>query len=1543
MVSNKDLLTHLRFFGNPVLPMSIGNKRDEMMLENFHPLVAAWFRQTFDRPTPIQQAAWERIQAGEHVLVTAPTGSGKTLGAFLWAINQLITGQWPLGRTAVVYVSPLKALNNDIQRNLKHPLAELRHLFQKAGTPIAEMGVDTRSGDTPQRDRRRMLRHPPEILITTPESLNLMLSARGSLHLFDAVKTVILDEIHAVAGIKRGTHLITAVDRLVAMAGDFQRVALSATVTPLATVARFVGGFVMHSTPQGPSYTPRKVHVITTPMARRPLLRVVLPQAVLERDAQALVWEALADHLREVISRNRATLIFTNSRKLCEKLTFLINRDQIELIAYAHHGSLSKELRWEVEQRLKRGELRAIVATSSLELGIDVGHLDEVVLIQLPPSVSAAIQRIGRAGHRVGETSRGTLIPVHRQSFPMAAALAEAIDQQDIEPLVPVTGALDVLAQVVISMTGVETWEMDALYQRIRTSYPYRHLARRHFDLVIEMLAGRYDQTRIRELRPRLAVDRLTDTLAARKGALLALYSSGGTIPDRGYFKVRHLTSGALIGELDEEFVWEARVGQNFSLGTQNWQIQKITHNDVFVTSSPAGAQAPPFWKAETAQRAVLLSERIGHFLEWVDGALDDADLMARLRRRHHLDAATTRQLVEFLAEQKAHTGRPLPHRHHLLVEIIEAGPGGSPGHQVVLHTLWGGRVNRPFGLCLAAAWQERFGVQPEIFSSDDAVAIQLPEPIAPDEIVSLVDAAQVNRLVRRQLAGSGFFGARFRECAGRALLLEKQRFGQRMPLWISRLRAARLMEAVNRFDDFPILLETWRTCLQDEFDMPALGRLLDELQSGVISWSTAHCRQPSPMARASAWRQINEYMYRDDQPAARGGTSLSQSLLDSVAFSDSGRPLITQALVRQFEAKRQRLAQGYAPDRASELLEWIKERLLIPQNEWWQLLEAIQDQHGLALREVLTPIATKLVWIEPPVVGDAAPSALLTAKELAPRLCWGVWGSEAPCTLRSFGHASAAGSGEALPAVAVPVGTDRRGDDPQSTRSARATAMICQFLSFYGPRPADHVASILGLGALQWQQLRWDLVASQHVIMGRLTHDAEGPQVCEAQNLKILLNMLRKTAAPAVAPRDAALLPLLIALQQGLVDGGDGRDALWERLMQLSCLSLPAQLWEDDVLPARLAAYDPAWLDSLLQEGRLIWVGRKPHRLAFCHSQDMDLMQPTPTNSTLSGEGASTDGQGLPPLLQGQGGRYPFQVLLAEQGGRARELMKQLWEAVWHGQISNDAFICVRRAATEGFKPPPGRHRLGELTPSPTVHARGRRRRRPTEVPTLGLTAGNWYRLETPPKATDALAQEELNKDRVRLLLDRYGILFRELLAREAKPFSWRAIFRTLRLMEFSGEVLGGRFFKQIEGLQFMSPQALARLQGGLPQEAVFWISAMDPAALCGIGLRSFKGRLPRRLAGNHLVYHGQQLVLISRNQGRRLQFFCAPDAPRMEAYLAVLRHLQGRRFNPLRAVQVDTINQRPAAESPFLAALGRCFEVVKGPRGVTLYKQWT
>ena len=1513
--------------------------RPENILSRFHPLIQQWFTDQFGQTTEVQEKGWTKITGSEHVLITAPTGSGKTLTAFLWAINQLVTGVWATGHMSVLYVSPLKALNNDIRRNLLKPLRELKEIFEAASVSFPNIRVLTRSGDTPQSDRRKMLHHPPDILITTPESLNLLLSSSGGRTIFKGLSTVILDEIHGVVGNKRGVHLITAVDRLVLLVGEFQRIALSATIRPLDMVAEFVGGFKIEGPDRRPHFKPRPVAIVTSSEKKAYRVAVRSQGEAGNQDTEESVWNPLVNALKELIGRNRSTLVFTNSRRLCEKLTLKINYGEDRPIAYAHHGSLSREIRGEVEKKMKEGELKAIVATNSLEMGIDIGALDEVVLIQSPLSISSAIQRIGRAGHQVGQVSCGTIFPIHPQDFLEAAVLASGILSQDIEAIAPIQCPLDVLAQVIISMVGVAPWDIDALYVRLTASWPYRRLNRDQFDLVLNMLAGRYSDSRIRELKPRVSIDRLDNKVTARRGALLALYTSGGTIPDRGYFHLRHHQTNAQIGELDEEFVWEATIGQTFTLGTQNWKIERITHNDVFVIPGHPKSMATPFWKGEERNRDFHFSMRIARFLEEADERLDEPGYKSSLKGDRFMDSRSIELLITFLKKQKESTGCALPHRHHCLIEFVGTGPGSVPGNQVLLHTLWGGRVNRPFAMALNAAWEERYGHRLEVYVGNDCVALLLPHNIKGEDLLSLVTGQNVETLLKKRLEGSGFFGARFRECAGRSLLLTRNRINERLPLWMSRLRSQKLLDAVLRYEDFPVLLEAWRTCLQDEFDLANLQKVLNEIGSGIIKWSETRIASPSPMARGVTWQQINQYMYRGDESSSGKRSKLRSHLLRDVVYTPGLRPTISKEIVQRFELKRKRLSPGYSPASSQDLLDWVKERIVIPLSEWNRLMDGVgKDQAGDPAK-ILQPIAEKLVKIAP----RQASEPLIAALEILPRILHAFYGPEADLSVESFS-----------PFGNILVLMKREPANIEEDPDEAIVSLVGEWLQFYGPISEASIGKSLGIEDQRLRPVVEALLDSERLITGQLVRGGKDNDVCDGENFEILLRLARTEAVPEFKPMDIEWLSLFLSTYQGLTDPADNQDGLFNRLEQLLCYRMPAGLWESDIFPARVQPYDPAWLDAIMQEGDLRWIGCKNRTLTFCFESDLDLLkeedrgggQPNPPQAEFDSsedrlnKASNETASHLREFFPDTEGRYDFSTLLRITKDTPSKLSERLWEAAWESRVTNDTFISVRRGIENRFQVPD----LAEAA------VQSRRKRRASSGRS-GFSrwkgslpfVGNWFRLSNPDLSEDILETEERKKDRVRLLLERYGILFRELLARETYPFQWFSLFRSLRLMELSGEILSGYFFHGIPGPQFISHRAFRMLQREIPEDRVFWVNAVDPASLCGVPLEALKGSLPRRTASTHLVYCGKRLALVSTGYGRTLTFYVPPDDSKLQQILVPLRHLLTKRVEPLRRITIETINGEEAARSPYLDALRISFEAVVDYKKVSLFSSAT
>jgi len=1086
------------------------------------------------------------------------------------------------------------------------------------------------------------------------------------------------------------------------------------------------------------------------------------------------------------------------------------------------------------------------------------------VLVQSPPSVAATLQRVGRAGHRVGETSVGTLFPTHAQDFLEAAVLSQALSERDIEPLKPLHGCLDVLAQIIISLTAQTDWPLDDLFGLLRRAAPYHDLDRGRFDLVIEMLAGRYAGSRVRELKPRISYDRIHGTVRALKSAVLAFYSNGGTIPDRGYYKLRHADSGVQIGELDEEFVWESTVGQTFAFGTQNWQIQRITHNDVLVRPAPAGSDAPPFWRSESYNRSFHFSERIAGYLEDAEALLAERQrprLIGDLVDRRGFQDSAAEELADYLARQREATGSPLPHRHHLLIESIRTGPGGYKGpdnlSQLVLHTFWGGRLNRPWALALAAALEATLDYVPEVHADNNAIALQLKTPMDPETLITLVRPDNLRGLIRGALEQSGFFGARFRECAGRSLLLTRSRFNQRLPLWMSRLQAKKLMTTISQYSDFPVLLETWRTCLDDEFDLDRLDAMLAELADGLIGWSYVDSATPSPFAANITFAQINRYMYADDTPDAAGGPSaLSDRLIADVLSHEQLRPTLRVATVQRFEQKRQRRDPDYQPGEPADWQEWVKERVLIPTAEYdgpEQGLVRIADgdRHWIAHPELLSA---------------------LTGSGLVP-VDW------------------------------------FRGPVPPVDDSRDAMQLAAEILSFYGPRTLDDIATLL-------PRVPAGLFADEGAwVTGQLIEDSPDRYYCDAENYEILLRFQRAALRPDVVARPATALPGMLARWQGF-NTASTEDNLADSLIGLRGYSASLRVWLQDLLPARFGPLANGAMESALQRAELDWLGTGRESMTVVYPEDRPLLgRPEP--------GANEPPAALLAGFSDPQARYAFNQLADAQSEPLDTFAEVFWDAVWQGWLTADSLLPLRQGLERGFaiRPLTGNRNGIRLA------RRGAYRGEPRGF------AGNWRLVGAPEAPGDPLTALEEDKERARLLLDRYGFLTRELANREGGNLRWARLFRALAMMELAGEITSGYFFEGLTGPQFMTPAALQLFNrlGDPTTASSFWMNATDPASPSGLGLGD--PALPRRRAQNYLSYLDDELALVVENGGSRLTFYQPHDHPRLIEALGPLEHLVARD----RRVMVQTINDQDARTSPYLAPIGTILKGVKDHKQIT------
>ncbi len=1502
----------------------------------------AWFEAAFAEPTEAQAKAWPAIASGEHVLISAPTGSGKTLAAFLWALDRL-AAEAPADAAAgpratrVVYVSPLKALSYDIERNLRAPLK---------GTG-ADTRVAIRTGDTPQRERQAMLREPPDILITTPESLYLMLTSRAR-EILGGAQWVIVDEIHAVAATKRGAHLALTLERLDALVRaqgrpEPQRIGLSATQTPLEEVGRFLVG-------------PRRTCRIVDASARKPLdVQVQVPvesmtelQGVVHGDSdQPLhhsIWPAIYPELLRLIRAHRSTIVFVNNRRSAERLALRLNelaaREETEgegegkgvaaanpgqvanrEIARAHHGSLAREERQVVEELLKAGEIPCIVATSSLELGIDMGAVDLVVQVESPKSVAAGLQRIGRAGHGVGEVSRGRIFPKFRADLLECAVVARRMREGAIESTVVPRNPLDVLAQQIVAQAAAEEEvSVEEVYERALRTHTYAELPRRQFEGVLDMLDGRYPSSEFGELRPRIVWDRVGGTIRPRKGARALAVANAGTIPDRGLYLVT-LPDGRRVGELDEEMVYEARPGQVFLLGASAWRIEEIGRDRVIVTPAPGAPGAVPFWKGDGVGRPRELGEAIGAFARW---AVQQEP--ATLEREYDLDARAARNLVEYLREQQDATG-VLPSDRTVVVERFRDEIGDW---RLCVLTPYGGRVHAAWGLALSARIRARLGLEADVIYSDDGIVVHLPET---DELhgsqaleLVLLEPDEVEDLVVAELGGSALFGARFREAAGRALLIPRAYPGRRTPLWQQRLKAQTLLEVARRYGDFPIVLETYRECLRDVLDLPGLAAVLERLQRGEVSVVETETATASPYASSLLFDYVATYMYEGDAPNAErraAALSLDRDLLRELLGQEELRELLDVGALDRLEEELQRrgpLRRAANRDELHDTLRTVGDLSVAEAAE--RVLEGLDAPALLAAlqaerRAVRVRVGGEERYIAaadaglyrdalgtvppgglPEVFLADVPDALerLLRRYAAtrgpftteqPRARYGLGAAVVETALGELERAGAVVRGELHPDPAslrnaLPVAPGDLGRAPAPRENAR---------------PSDTVAGELDEAPAPPRE-RPSPSPSPPLSTPTAAARDDGREWCDVEVLRRLrrasLAALRREIEPASPRAYAAFLPAWHGIDRH-APAGAGVERLRERLVPLQGLALTAGTWEREVLPRRVGAYSPAWLDELCASGEVVWVGarapsapgREDGRVALYFREDAAILGPPPTRPPSTppprrGEPATPAGEEHAHICARlEGGGCFFTDLLVDVPLPAAALARALWELVWAGEVTNDAWAPLRAPRLRALPASPPR-RGRRFAGRSSAHLPGR-----WSLTAALFAAGEW----AGGRAGGRAQSTERLRAQAELLLERHGILTRELVLAEGVPGGFAALYPELCRLETLGTARRGYFVEGLGGAQFALPGAVERLRsqreaGPADAPRAVVLAATDPAQPYGAALpwgaapgsgRPGSGRQP----GASVVLLGGEPVLYLERGGRTLRVLAETGTP--------------------------------------------------------------
>ncbi|MEL7447812.1 MAG: DEAD/DEAH box helicase [Pseudomonadota bacterium] len=1454
----------------------------------FHKATQRWFDDNFERATTVQQRGWASITSGSHSLLVAPTGSGKTLAAFLASIDRLgsLPSDAPQG-FRVLYISPLKALVYDIERNLRAPLVGITRVADKLGVDFRGASVAIRTGDTPQKERQRQAKHPGEILVTTPESLYLILGSKAAATLA-TVETIIIDEIHALAPGKRGAHLALSLERLSALTErDPQRIGLSATVRPLDAVARFLGGNRQVNIVDC-SAKPALSLAVTVPvpdMQNPPqptpepqrggsILGELYAREVATPTPERGIWPTIYPELLDNIKACRSAIIFVNSRGLCERLSQKLNEMAGEELVRAHHGSISHEKRAEIEDGLKSGNIRGIVATSSLELGIDMGAVDLVMLVESPGSVARGLQRVGRAGHGVGEVSAGRIFPKFRGDLLECAVVAGRMEKGELEAIEVPVNALDVLSQQIVAICCQQPTAVDDIETLVRRADNYRELSRNALEAVLDMLCGRYPSSDFADLKPLLSWDRSTDVISPRRGAAMVTRMNAGTIPDRGAFGVHLGEDGPRVGELDEEMVFETRAGDNIMLGSSTWTVENITRDRVIVSPAPGQPGRLPFWRGDGPGRPIELGRAIGAFVDKL-GSLTEKRARKWLQDNTALDAFAARNLAAYVSEQKAHCGS-LPTDRTIVIERFRDELGDW---RVCILTPFGARIHAPWAMALERTLAREAGYEIQVMYTDDGIVLRFADAEELPGLDALIpDPEEVEELVTDQLSNTSLFAGLFRENAVRSLLLRRRRPGQRSPLWAQRLKAQNLLATVRQYPRFPIVIETYRQAMADVFNLPGLRTLLGDIRSRTIQVDDVETRSASPFARSLVFAYVAAYLYEQDAPLAERkaqALTLDRALLGELLGQAELRELIDRDVLQQLEDELQHIAPEYHArdaDDVHDLLrrlgdltdEELAQRCTSDPAQW---LESLHQQR----RAVRVRVAGEQRWI-------AAEDAGLYRDAL--------------------GVATPAGIPEAfLDAV----------DRPMPT-------LLRRYARHRGPFLTREPAARFDLQPSQVEPVLTALETDGVLVRGEIRPGGLELDWCDSEVLRRLKRRNLAALRDEVAAVDTASLALFLPAWQGVGDENRGQERLLEAIASLQDLPVPWSLLSTVILPARVPGFRVEQLDVLAAAGALVWLGRgssgaRDGRVSlYLRTQvrelmtvDLDYKPPTDLHAAvldrLKGSGASF-------LMEIQD-----TVRAQVQDYSNKDLNAAIWDLVWAGQITNDTFGPLNDLGRKA--PRRGRRRGGNM-----------------------LAGGRWSLVSAlVPQDSEPTVQTVA---RTRLLLDRYGIVSRQCTRAEDIPGGFGPIYKVLREMEEQGRVRRGYFVEGLPGAQFAYAGAVDRLRASrgdaeerdrpVADEEIVLLPAMDPANPFGALVDwpqtgNPEQVKPRRVAGAWVILARGRPVLYAGSRARNVMSF--PETVRLEpgalnAAINALRRLpRGYSKGILTIEKIDGI---ASADSPLL-----------------------
>ncbi|HHT26170.1 MAG TPA: DEAD/DEAH box helicase [Firmicutes bacterium] len=1490
-------------------------------LEGFHPAIRTWFCREFAAPSAPQRLGWPAIRAGEHVLILAATGTGKTLAAFLEILNRLYAADVGRG-VQVVYVSPLKALNNDVARNLTKPLREIATLALELGDPVPDVKVAVRTGDTPQSARQAMLRKPPDILITTPESLYLMLTSSKARTILSAARTVIIDEIHALANNKRGTHLALSLERLEHLAQQpLQRIGLSATQRPLEVIADYLGG--------RRDDVPRPVRIIDARTARDTRIQVQLGPKSLIPPAGTGIWPDIYETVLEQVRRHRSTLIFVNARAWAERITRGINELAGEEIAKTHHGSLAREVREQVEEELKAGRLRALVCTSTLELGIDVGAIDLVIQITSPRSVAGALQRAGRSGHVLGAASSLLILAKSPDDLLDAAWVAHEMAGGMVEETHIPENCLDVLAQQIVSLVAAEDWEMEKLWRLVRQAYPYRHITRDQLLSVVGLLSGRYPARDYIELRPKLAWDRVGDVLRALPGTRSSAVAGVGTIPDRGYFPVYLAGQNVRLGELDEEFVYESRPGDAFLLGNSIWRIERMGDHRVVVSPAPGAIPKMPFWRAERGGRGMEAGRRVGAFWRALTQRLTQPDAHAWLMRQAHLDERAAAVLIDYLSEQQRHCGC-VPHDRRLLLEtyIDQAGD-----YRVILHSPYGYRVHSAWEMAARRQVRSEMGYELVSVSADNGIAWHIPRGQDVPPLESLVYlGSDIIELLIQELPSTALFGAYFRMAAARSLILGQSSLKKRVPLWLQRLKAGDLLNLVRKESEFPIALEALRECLHDVLDVPGLVALQQELATGGVQVEYHQSITPSPFARNFILQLTGSNMYEDDTPRAEKKAqllNLDRELLLQMLGTDAVRQLLDADAVTATIERRQRIARGSRARNADELEETLLDLGDLTAEE---ILERTEDPE--ALNTLLT--AGRAVEWRFPCVSDTGSSQFRVGSDDETKTQREPITSGEQTQLRYI-------AGEERSVYEAAYAVDGAGDAAQ--QKARLF-LLKRYARTHGPFAVSAPAVRFGWPVTDVLPLLSFLAQEELVERGAFLPGGTTEEWCHRDVLQEINRRTKARLRSEVEAVDPPCFAAFLSDWQQVTQPRrfhNGPDALAEVLDQLAGLFLPSEVWERDVLPVRLPGYDAAWLDAICARGEFVWIMQGggdvgKGKVAFLRREDVEQVLPLllPTQDMTLSPAA----QAVFRVLQDTGAAFATQIgkALPPDLRGTQQVLNGLWELASLGMVTNDTFTPVRKGKPPEDIPadakPIGRHYLPGAQ-----RARLRRTIQERVSASSVWGGGRWSLLRQAQSSEQASCEAEGLVRLAGLILGRYGLICRDLLAAEGLERLWPQLYRTLRVMEEVGEVRGGYFVTEMSGSQFAHLQAVDALRRTRDtatdrtddESALLLLNSYDPSFIPAAHRRGDlpSGAVFTRSPLNYVVCRAGRPLLYINGYGRNL--WTSEDATPAEiakalALLPRLLDIPGQ-LRPRRRIAVAAYNGQPVAKGPlvhYLTQLG-------------------